>query len=98
MQSVTNAATQALLEHGARHIYLLTHNWRLPAIKTYLKVGYRPLYHKPRMRRRWHELFLKLGLDMQEYAGVDIDFEDDNQESGPAIWTPMQIKENARNA
>jgi len=50
------------------------------------------------MRRRWHELFLKLGLDMQEYAGVDIDFEDDNQESGPAIWTPMQIKENARNA
>ena len=79
-QIVTNAATRALLEHGARRIYLLTDDWRLPAIKTYLKVGYVPLYHKPGMKRYWHKLFITLGLNMQEYVGVDIDFEEDNQE------------------
>lgn len=70
---VVAAITQALLEHGARRIYLLTDDWRLPAIKGYLKVGYVPLYHKPEMRTRWQETFLKLDLKMEEYAGVDYD-------------------------
>jgi len=71
-QVVTAAATRALLEHGAGRIYLLTDDWRLPAIKSYLRVGYVPVYHRPGMRRRWHELFLKLNLDVEEYKGVDI--------------------------
>jgi len=64
---VTAAATQALLEHGAQYIYLLTDDWRVPAIKGYLKVGYVPIYHKPGMKKRWQELFLALGLNMEAY-------------------------------
>jgi mycothiol synthase len=80
-QVVTAAATRALLEHGAKEIYLLTDDWRLPAIKGYLRVGYVPLYHRPDMRGRWREVFLELNLEMEEYAGVEIDMtEEDNPE------------------
>jgi mycothiol synthase len=54
---VTAAATRALLAHGARHIFLLTDDWRLPAIKGYLKLGYVPAGEAPEVRARWHELF-----------------------------------------
>lgn len=82
-QLAVAAATRALLEQGASCIYLLTDDWRLPAIKGYLRVGYVPLYHKPGMRSRWQEVFLKLDLDMAEYVGVAIDTaEEDDQERG----------------
>jgi mycothiol synthase len=68
-QVVIAAATRALLEHGAGRIYLLTDDWRLPAIKSYLKVGYVPLYHQPGMKDRWQELFLKLNLIGESGSG-----------------------------
>jgi len=68
-QAAIAAATRVLLEHGAKCIYLLTDDWRVPAIKSYIKVGYVSVYHNPEMRRRWQELFLKLNLDMEEYSG-----------------------------
>ena len=37
---VTAAATRAVLEAGGKGIYLRTDDWRLPAIKSYLRVGY----------------------------------------------------------
>jgi len=69
---VTAAATRALLEHGARCIYLLTDDWRLPAISVYLGVGYVPLFYISDMRTRWRNVFLKLDLIMEEYPVVDL--------------------------
>jgi mycothiol synthase len=66
-QAVTVAATRVLLEHGARRIYLLTDDWRLPAIKVYLKVGYAPFCWNSDMRSRWRDVFIKSGLDMAGY-------------------------------
>lgn len=67
---VVTAVTQALLQDGAKRIYLLTDDWRLPAISVYLKVGYVPLYHKPDMARRWHDVFVKLNLNMDKCPGA----------------------------
>ena len=60
---VSAAGTRALLEHGAKRIYLLTDDWRLPAIKVYLCIGYVPLYRKREMEPRWQEVFRELNLD-----------------------------------
>jgi mycothiol synthase len=69
---VVAAVTRTLLSHGARHIFLLTDDWRLPAINGYLKVGYVPLYHTADMKMRWHDVFRRLSLKMEEYPGVDL--------------------------
>ncbi len=67
---VVTAVTQTMLQDGAKRIYLLTDDWRLPAISVYLKVGYVPLYHKPDMARRWHDVFAKLNLNMDKCPGA----------------------------
>jgi mycothiol synthase len=52
-QAVCAAATARLLDAGYRRIYLLTDDWRLPAIKTYLRLGYVPYLCAPGMAARW---------------------------------------------
>ena len=59
---VVAASTRAMLEHGARTIYLLTDDWRLPALRIYLEVGYVPFCREPEVEQRWSELFVKLGI------------------------------------
>ena len=70
-QLVVSAVTRTLLGHGARRIFLLTDDWRLPAIKGYLKAGYVPLYHKADMKMRWHDVFCRLSLSMQDFPGIE---------------------------
>jgi len=70
-RAVTNAATRALLDQGATRIYLLTDDWRLPAIKTYLNVGYVPLCDRPDLHTRWQKVFTALGLDSVEFERHD---------------------------
>src|SRR5262249_32905375 len=41
---VCAAATARLLQAGYRHIYLFTDDFRLPPLKPYLKLGYRPVF------------------------------------------------------
>lgn len=69
---VVSAATRTLLGVGARRIFLLTDDWRLPAVRVYLAVGYVPLYHQPDMPRRWHLVFANLNLNRDAYPGVDL--------------------------
>ena len=58
---VTAAATRRLIDAGYRHIYLLTDDFRLPAIRIYLALGYAPLYHAPEMQERWQAVLQQLG-------------------------------------
>ncbi len=58
---VTAAATRRLVEAGYRRIYLLTDDFRLPAIRIYLALGYTPLYHAPDMQHRWQSVLRLLG-------------------------------------
>jgi mycothiol synthase len=38
---------------GYRHIHLDTEDWRLPALKIYLRLGYKPLLYAPDMATCW---------------------------------------------
>ena len=57
---VSGAATRRLVEAGYRRIYLLTDDFRLPAIRIYLALGYTPLYHAPDMPERWQSVLQQL--------------------------------------
>lgn len=47
-------------EAGYGHVYLKTDDWRLPAIKVYLKMGFAPLMHEPDMEERWRAICARL--------------------------------------
>jgi mycothiol synthase len=51
--SLSAAVTSRLIEAGYERIYLETHDHRLPAIATYLKMGWVPLMYMPEMESRW---------------------------------------------
>jgi mycothiol synthase len=46
---------------GYRRIYLLTDDFRLPAIRIYLALGYAPLFHTPGMQERWQAVLRPFG-------------------------------------
>jgi mycothiol synthase len=54
--AVCAAATARLIAGGYRNIHLYTEDFRLPAIKTYLKLGYEPFLYAPDMPQRWQIL------------------------------------------
>jgi mycothiol synthase len=52
-RAVTAAVVRRFLEAGYRRIYLKTDDFRLPAIKVYLQVGFEPLLFADDMAGRW---------------------------------------------
>jgi len=54
-------ATAVLKENGMETAALVTDDWRIPAIKTYLKVGFVPdLESEPDYRERWEKIYAVL--------------------------------------
>ncbi len=51
-----------LREHGFKCAQLGTDDLRLPAIKTYLNLGFLPVYVDVDQPERWQQIFKKLGL------------------------------------
>jgi mycothiol synthase len=54
--AVCAAVTARLIKAGYRNICLYSEDFRLAALKTYLKLGYLPLLYKPDMLRRWRTI------------------------------------------
>ena len=50
---VCSAVVKRYLDAGYKRIYLKTDDWRLPAIKTYLKIGFGPFLFDDTMEQRW---------------------------------------------
>jgi mycothiol synthase len=48
-------------DRGFRSVRLSTHEWRLGAIKIYLRLGFRPLYRHPMHPRQWPAVAEALG-------------------------------------
>jgi len=48
-------------EEGRHDVYLVTDDDRLPAIKTYLRLGFEPLIVHPNQPARWASVFKALG-------------------------------------
>lgn len=61
-RAVCAAATRRFLEAGYRRIYLLTDDWRLPAIATYLKLGWVPYLFEQDMPGRWRAVCENLDM------------------------------------
>ena len=61
--SVSVAAMHRLYEGGYRAFSLLTDDFRLAAVKTYLKLGWKPWLYLEEMEGRWRALAEKFGLD-----------------------------------
>ena len=59
--ALTACVTRRFLEAGYRRIELGTEHYRLPAIKTYLRLGYRPVLYGPRMPAIWADICAKIG-------------------------------------
>lgn len=58
--AVCAAATNLMIQRGYQRIYLLTDDFRLPAIKVYLKLGYQPFLFAPDMEARWRAIRAQL--------------------------------------
>jgi len=59
--SVCGLVTARLLAAGYENVYLLTDDFRLPALSIYLKLGYRPFLFAPDMKERWQAVYTQLG-------------------------------------
>lgn len=70
-RTATAAAVNYALTLPPRPIYLLTDDHRIPALKTYLKVGFSPDLEHPTYIARWRLIFSQLG---DGYKVYDADF------------------------
>ena len=64
---VTAAAVDFALRLDQRPIFLLTDDFRLPAIKTYLKLGFVADLTHPTFAGRWSDVFAELGGQYASY-------------------------------
>ncbi|HXB67201.1 MAG TPA: GNAT family N-acetyltransferase [Candidatus Acidoferrales bacterium] len=60
------AAVRRLLHGGYRHIFLGVQDWRLAAIRSYLRLGFQPFIHAPELAERWRSVFGALGCEPRE--------------------------------
>lgn len=60
--AVCSAVTRRFIEVGYKRIYLRTDDWRLPALKTYIKLGYVPFIYAWDMEERWKKVYSNLGI------------------------------------
>jgi mycothiol synthase len=69
---VSAAATKRFLDGGYTDIYLRTDDFRLPAIKMYLKLGYVPFLHAADMEERWQAVCRELKMEFEATGSVRV--------------------------
>ncbi len=89
------AVTARFAEVGYKQVHLLTDDYRLPAIKTYLRLGWKPFIHKAKMMERWQEVFaqLKLEFNVDDVVTFPYDHALDQYKNSPRFrkrhkWLP----------
>jgi mycothiol synthase len=60
---VTAACVRRFIAAGYHNIHLYTEDFRLPAIKTYLRLGFRPFLYAQDMPERWREVCAALAWE-----------------------------------
>ena len=66
--AICAAVVGRCIEAGYRRIYVKTDDWRLPAIKTYLKLGFEPFVFREGMAERWQKVRETLGWPLSPDA------------------------------
>ena len=60
---VTLAGLRFLAEQGYTETYLHTDDWRLPALKTYLNLGFEPEITHESHPEKWEKIYASLGIN-----------------------------------
>jgi mycothiol synthase len=60
-RAVCSAVVRRFISAGYKRIYLKTEDWRLPALKVYLTLGFVPFLYAPDMVGRWQAICKRLG-------------------------------------
>lgn len=61
-RALTVAVLHRLRERGFKRAVLETDDWRLPAIRLYLSLGFKPVFRHESHEPRWREINEKLGI------------------------------------
>ena len=64
-RAVSVAAMHRLYEEGYRTFSLLTDDFRIPALKTYLALGWKPWLYEQDMEERWRKIATGFGRDFE---------------------------------
>ncbi len=60
---VNAAVLHRLKDLDYRQAHLLTDDWRLAAVRSYLTAGFRPLHTHDSHAKRWSDIFIRLGIE-----------------------------------
>jgi len=71
------AALKMHMEQGRKGCWLITQDFRLAAIKQYLRLGFLPVLFHESMRGRWEVIASQLGLERIACVGGGLEPEDD---------------------
>lgn len=69
--AVCAACVNYAIRHGIRRMRLFTDEFRIPAIRIYYGLGFRPDFYEPDMRKRWIGVMKTIG--MAEFEAVNED-------------------------
>lgn len=72
------AVLNFLVDHGRKLVTLHTDDFRIPAIKAYLSLGFRPILYADDMHERWQKV-------LQEAGYVEMDTYMEDGTTGPVI-------------
>lgn len=75
--AVCAAAVRKHREEERMECFLTTHDWRLPAIKQYLKLGFLPVLNHETMRRRWEIILKTLGISSSLCVNENLSYENE---------------------
>jgi GNAT superfamily N-acetyltransferase len=71
--AVCSGVVRYLADRGYPRAMLTTDDWRLPAIVTYLRVGFRPNYCREDMPGRWRAVCANIGWPWDEVKPVEVE-------------------------
>ena len=61
-RAISAAATACMIDYGYRFIHLYTEDWRMPALKLYLTLGYVPFLDRDGATARWQAICHQLAM------------------------------------
>ena len=70
-QAIANFSIEEFRRRNINEVYLTTDDFRVPAVKTYLKAGYRPIIYtdpESNMLERWEKLYSDINYPKSEYV------------------------------
>lgn len=68
------AVLKYLADNACTDVYLTTDDFRIPAIKTYLSLGFLPVIENDEIKARWTAIMKSIGKDRLDYLSSKGDF------------------------